>query len=66
VDASTLREHLRQLSEAGYGAVAIQPFMSAVTNTDIAEDARIRTVGDAAFRERLHDAACAAKELGLS
>jgi hypothetical protein len=29
------------------------------------EDARIRTVGDAVFLERLHTAACAAKELGL-
>lgn len=66
VDESTLREHLGELSEAGYGAVEIQPFMSAVTNADIAEDARIRTVGDAAFRERLRDAACAARDLGLS
>ncbi|KPK15902.1 MAG: hypothetical protein AMJ62_07880 [Myxococcales bacterium SG8_38] len=66
VDESTLRAHLRQLSEAGYGSVEIQPFMSAITNTDIADDDRIRTVGDAAFRERLRDAACAAQELGLS
>jgi len=54
VDDVTLRDQLRQFIELGYGAVEIQPFMSAVTNADLREDARIRTVGDAAFRERLH------------
>jgi hypothetical protein len=65
VDDVTLREQLGQFVELGYSAVEIQPFMSAVTNADLREDARIRTVGDAAFRERLHTAACAAQELGL-
>jgi len=65
VDDATLRTQLGQFAELGYGAVEIQPFMSAVTNADLREDARIRTVGDAAFLERLHSAGCAAKELGL-
>jgi hypothetical protein len=65
VDDATLRTQLGQFAELGYGAVEIQPFMSAVTNADLREDARIRTVGDAAFVERLHSAGCAAKELGL-
>ena len=65
VDDETLRAQLGQFAELGYGAVEIQPFMSAVTNAALREDARIRSVGDAAFLERLHTAACAAKELGL-
>ncbi|MBW1762483.1 MAG: hypothetical protein JRJ64_13455 [Deltaproteobacteria bacterium] len=56
VDDATLREQLGRFVELGYGAVEVQPFMSAV---------RIRTVGDATFLERLHTAACAAQELGL-
>ena len=66
VDDATLREQLRQFAEAGYSAVEIQPFMSAITNADLREDARIRAVGDAAFLERLQSAACAAEELGLA
>jgi hypothetical protein len=65
VDDATLREQLGRFAELGYGAVEIQPFMSAVTNADLREDSRIRSVGDAAFLERLHTAACAAKGLGL-
>jgi hypothetical protein len=65
VDDATLREQLGRFAELGYGAVEVQPFMSAVTNADLREDPRIRTVGDAAFLERLHTAACAAEELGL-
>jgi hypothetical protein len=56
---------LTELAESGYGAVEVQPFMSAITNADLRRDDRIRTVGDAAFLERLHAAACAARELGL-
>jgi hypothetical protein len=65
VDDATLRSQLGQFAEQGYGAVEIQPFMSAITNADLREDSRIRSVGDAAFLERLHTAACTAKELGL-
>jgi hypothetical protein len=65
VDDETLRAQLGQFAELGYGAVEIQPFMSAVTNAALRDDARIRSVGDAEFLERLHTAACAAKELGL-
>jgi len=66
VDDVTLRDQLRSFAEVGYGAVEIQPFMSAITHADLEEDARIRTVGDATFLDRLHSAACAAKELGLA
>ena len=65
VDDATLREQLREFVAVGYGAVEVQPFMSAVTNADLREDSRIRTVGDPAFLERLHAAACAATELAL-
>jgi hypothetical protein len=65
VEDDTLRMQLTELAESGYGAVEIQPFMSAITNADLRRDDRIRTVGNAAFLERLHTAACAAQELGL-
>jgi hypothetical protein len=65
VDDATLLEQLGTFADVGYGAVEIQPFMSGVTKADVQEDTRIRTVGDAAFLERLHTAACAAHELGL-
>ncbi len=66
VEDATLVAQLREFAELGYGAVEVQPFMSAVTNADLRNDARIRTVGDPAFLERLHAAACAANGLGLS
>jgi len=66
VDDATLRSQLREFADLGYSAVEIQPFMSAVTGADLREDARIRTVGDATFLERLHTAGCTAQELGLS
>jgi len=65
VDDAGLRNQLRQFAEAGYSAIEIQPFMSALTNADLAEDSRIRAVGEAAFLERLRTAACTAQELGL-
>jgi hypothetical protein len=66
VDDDTLRLHLTALEHAGYGSVEVQPFMSAITNADLRRDDRIRTVGDPAFLERLHSAACTARELGLA
>jgi len=66
VDDATLREELRQLTELGYSAVEIQPFMAALTNADLREDSTIRTVGEPAFLARLQTAACAARELGLA
>lgn len=66
VDDATLREQLGRLAAVGYGAVEIQPFISSITNADLREDARVRTVGDATFLDRLHTAACEAQELGLA
>ena len=65
VEDATLVDQLTQFAELGYSAIEIQPFMSAITNADLREDARIRGVGDATFLERLRTAACAAQELGL-
>ena len=65
VEDSVLADQLRELADQGYGAVEIQPFMSGITHADLREDDRIRTVGQPAFLERLHTAACTAKELGL-
>ncbi|UCH30019.1 MAG: hypothetical protein JSV06_03060, partial [Myxococcales bacterium] len=66
VDDATLRDELRQLADLGYSAVEIQPFMSAITNADLREDSRIRTVGESSFLEGLRTAGCAAQELGLA
>ena len=63
VDDATLREQLGWLAEAGYGAVEIQPFTAALTRTDLSQDPRIRTVGNATFLGHLHTAACAAQGL---
>ncbi len=65
VDDAVLRDQLLELSELGYGAVEIQPFMAALTNADLRVDARIRTVGEASFLSSLGVAACAAREQGL-
>jgi len=65
VDDAGLRDQLREFADAGYSAIEIQPCMSALTNADLAEDPRIRAVGDATFLERLRTAACTAQELGL-
>lgn len=65
VEDEGLVDHLRVLRDRGYGAVEIQPFMSGITYADLDDDDRIRTVGDAAFLDRLHTAACAAEDLGL-
>ena len=66
VDDATLRDQLRSFVEVGYGAVEIQPFMSAITYADLREDALVRSVGDPTFLDRLHSAACASQELGLA
>ncbi len=66
VDDQTLGEELQQLAELGYGAVELQPFMAALTNADLREDSRIRTVGSPSFLARLRTAACAARDLGLA
>lgn len=66
VDEATLRAQLNQFAELGYGAVEIQPFMSAITNADLRADARIRAVGDAEFLKQIRAAGCAAQELGLA
>ena len=65
VDDATLREQLRELAELGYSAVEIQPFMAAVTNADLSQDSRIRTVGEESFLSSLAVAACAARDNGL-
>ncbi len=66
VDDATLRDELAQLAELGYSAVEIQPFMAALTNADLREDDRIRTVGEASFLVSLGVAACAARDVGLA
>jgi len=66
VDADVVRDQLTSFAELGYAAVEIQPFMAGLQRSDLNEDPRIRTVGEAEFLERLHTAACSAQELGLS
>ena len=65
VDDATLVEQLRELAQLGYSAVEVQPFMATLTNADLRDDARIRTVGEASFLESLGVMACAARDAGL-
>jgi len=65
VDDDTIRDNLRTLADTGFGAIEIQPLVLGITNADIAADPRVRTVGDAAYLDRINTAGCEAKALGL-
>lgn len=66
VDDATIQTELRRFADLGYSAVEIQPFMAAVTNADLRDDPRIRTVGEPSFLASLRTAACSARDLGLA
>jgi hypothetical protein len=66
VDPASIRAQLRDLANAGYGAVEVQPVALNIANVDLEADARVRSVGDDAFLENLRIAGCEAQSLGLA
>jgi hypothetical protein len=65
VDDGTLHDALADVAEAGYARVEMQPLLLGLTDTEVAADPRIRTVGDAAFLAHLRTVAETTRELGL-
>lgn len=65
VDPDTLRSHLQQIRDAGFGAVELQPLLLSMGEKDIAADSRLRTVGTPAFVQSVALATAAAAEVGL-
>ncbi len=65
VDPVVMRSQLRQIREAGFGAVEVQPLLLGLGAADLAADPRVRSVGQASFRSSVASAAATAAELGL-
>ena len=65
VDPQRLELQLRQIQQAGFGAVELQPLLLGLGPEDLAADPRLRTVGEAAFRSSVASAAAAAARIGL-
>ena len=65
VDPAVLESHLQQIRDAGFGAVELQPLLLGIGGDDLAADAKLRTVGDAAFHESVASAAVLASRSGL-
>lgn len=65
VEKKVLDRQLRQMHEAGFGAVELQPLLLGLGEEDIAADPRLRTVGEPAFRLSVQHAANAAARIGL-
>jgi len=65
VDPAVLENQLRQIRAAGFGAVELQPLLLGIGADDLAADARLRTVGDAAFGESVAAAAALASRHDL-
>lgn len=66
VDDDGLRGALASIADAGYAQVEVQPFRIGLSEADLAADARVRTVGDAAFLAHLRVVGEAARDLGLT
>ena len=66
VEPATLERQLRQIKDAGFGAVELQPLLLGLGADDLAADAKIRSVGQPAFRNAVAHAAAAAARLGLA
>jgi hypothetical protein len=65
VEAAVLESQLRQIREAGFGAVELQPLLLGLGAEDLAADARLRSVGRPAFRRLVAAAADLAARIGL-
>lgn len=66
VDADVVTRQLRLIERAGFGAVELQPLLLGIGDQELAADAKLRTVGDPAFRRSVAQAAAAAAEIGLA
>ena len=66
VEPERLRAHLKQIHDAGFGSVELQPLLLGIGEEDLAADARLRTVGTPAFRKLVSLAATAAIDVGLA
>ena len=65
VEPAVLEDQLRQIRAAGFGAVELQPLLLGIGEDELAADARLRTVGDAGFRESVAAAAALAAQHDL-
>ncbi|MHA7838520.1 MAG: hypothetical protein ACX98W_13775, partial [bacterium] len=66
VEPEVLRRQLRQIADAGFGGVELQPLLLGLGAKDLAADPALRSVGEPAFRQRVAQAAAAAAEIGLA
>ncbi|MCP4004826.1 MAG: hypothetical protein GY725_11570 [bacterium] len=65
VESERIESHLRQIKDAGFGAVELQPLLLGLGADDLAADPELRSVGQARFRTRVATAAASAARLGL-
>ena len=65
VEESGLRRQLLEIRRAGFGGVELQPLLLGLGDEDLAADAKIRTVGQPLFFERVGQAAAMAAKIGL-
>jgi hypothetical protein len=66
VDEQVLRDQLGRIESAGFGAVEVQPLLLGLGAADLAEDPRLRTVGEPSFTKSIASAASHASELGVA
>ena len=65
VEVEVLTRQLQQIENAGFGAVELQPLLLGLGADDLAADAKLRSVGEPAFRRSVASAAAAAAKVGL-
>ena len=66
VDEAGIVAELRRIQAAGFGAVEVQPLLLGMSDSDLASDPRIRSVGDTEFAQHIALAARHAASLGLA
>ena len=66
VESKGLKDHLKLIANAGFGAVEVQPLLLGLGEEEFAADPKLRSVGTPEFYVRLAQAAAAAKENGLA
>ncbi len=66
VDAGELKRQLAAIQAAGFGGVEVQPLLLGLGEAELAEDPRLRSVGQPAFRSRVAEAASLAVKTGIA
>lgn len=66
VDPEVLSRQLRQIADAGFGGVELQPLLLGLGDEDLAADPHLRTVGEASFAQSVAHAAAEAAGVGLA